>query len=105
MKEALMIMFQREAYLKKLREYYSDPEDMSKYLHDVVLKTPFLSHFLDREIIDLDIKIRNHREHLESLYISEKEAREESLDSQNDGCCNCPYGNGEGGCTIPACDF
>jgi len=88
----LKIVFCKKTYIDELCEYYGEPQGVRDHLQLMVNNYQFLSKFLRKNIENLDREI-------EKLYQNFLENQELSSERQG-GCYDCPWGNGEGGCTI-----
>ena len=76
-----------------------NPQDVRDYLQLLANRNRLLAISLKDDICDLNkIVAENFRLQQESYeeYLQEKRMR-------TSGCTGCPYGNGEGGCTIGGC--
>jgi len=89
----LKLVFLKNKYISSLCKYYGSPQEVRDYLQDMADKYQILSKFLKNDIEKFDREVEEeYQNYLENLnYIREKE----------NGCYDCPWGNGEGGCTIP----
>ncbi len=86
----------KKKYIDELCEHYGNPQDVRDHLLLIANDSRFLSHFLRKDIKNLDKEV-------EYRYFLFLESQIYSQERQG-GCFDCPWGNGEGGCTIPCCD-
>lgn len=80
-------IFKKRKFIAELCADFGEPEGVAAYLKKVA-NSSFLMFFLKKDIKNIEKQADLWRE-AESEY-------ESYLD-----CYNCPWGNGEGGCTIP----
>ena len=87
------LVFFKKKYISSLCEYYGYPQGVRDNLQFMASNYPFLSNLLKKDIEDFDKEVEEeYQNYLESqIYKSERQG----------GCYDCPWGNGEGGCTIP----
>lgn len=89
----LKIVFCKKIYIDGLYEYYGEPQGVYDHLQSMVDNHQFLLVFLRKNIEDLDREI----EKWDQYFFENQELSSE----RQGGCYDCPWGNGEGGCTIP----
>lgn len=92
-------IFLKKRSIEQLCDYYGNPQDVRDYLQLLANRNRLLAISLKDDICDLNkIVAENFRLQQESYeeYLQEKRMR-------TSGCTGCPYGNGEGGCTIGGC--
>lgn len=87
------LVFCKKKYISELCGYYGNPQEVRDHLQFMANNYQFLSKFLKKDIEKFDSEVKEeHQNFLESQnYTHERQG----------GCYDCPYGNGEGGCTIP----
>ena len=91
--EIVKIVFCKKKYINDLCEYYGNPQEVRDHLLDMADTHQILSKLLrsDIEMFDKEVE-EEYQNYLETQnYINERQG----------GCYDCPWGNGEGGCTIP----
>lgn len=93
----IKLLFSKKKYLEDLCDKYGNAEDVRDHLLEVITKYPFLSCILKDNIEELNLFIEREIQ----LSIIDLETSAEP----RGGCYDCPYGNGEGGCTIPYCNY
>ena len=93
----IKLLFSKKKYLEDLCDKYGNAEDVRDHLLEVITKYPFLSCILKDNIEELNLFIEREIQ----LSIIDLETSSEP----RGGCYDCPYGNGEGGCTIPYCNW
>ena len=80
-------------YISELCDYYGNPQGVRDHLLLISKESRILSKYLRKDIEKFDRDI-------EEEYKCYLESQNYSEESQG-GCFDCPWGNGEGGCTIP----
>ena len=85
---AKLVLFKKK-YINDLCVYYGSPREVRDHLQFIAGKHRILSGFLRNDIAQFT---KEDEEECQVNY--------SAIETQN-GCCNCPWGNGEGGCTIP----
>ncbi|MEE1255556.1 MAG: hypothetical protein UHN47_03455 [Lachnospiraceae bacterium] len=96
----IKLLFLKKKYISRLCGYYGNPQEVRDHLQFMAKKYQFLSVFLKKDIDDFDKEvekeyqnyIEGYQNYIEGIELSPKYAT---------GCYNCPWGDGEGGCTIP----
>ncbi len=101
----LLIPSLRGNYISSLCECY-DSVDMLDFLQKMCAKYKILVHFLKKEIAQKqkEVEFLLSPPDIKEISIEEIKEIEEMrkvLQMPNSKCCRCPWGNGEGGCTIP----
>lgn len=89
------IAFLKRNYIRKLYENLVFPQDVRDHLVLLSNSSRLLSIILKKDIEEFDRVVEeDYKRYLES-----------QIDSQEHqgGCFDCPWGNGEGGCTVPCC--
>lgn len=99
MKEMMRYMTNRKTYLEGLCEYYSEPEGVADHLKSVAQKHPFLSKIFQKDINKFAEEAERQKEWEYQRHLKYEQKMQE--ERENDGCTNCPWGNGAGGCSIP----
>ena len=86
------IVFCKRIYIRELCAYYGNPTEVRDHLQFMANNYQFLSNLLRKDIENFDNEVKEeYQNFLESQkYTSERQG----------GCYDCPWGNGEGGCTI-----
>ena len=102
LKETIKLIFFKKKYLSILEDEYGNPEDVSVHLQKISKKNFFFRRYLKKDIEMYDEEnLRWIENTLERKQKFQEEEEKQRL--YNGGCVECPYGNGEGGCTIPSC--
>lgn len=92
MKEIIEILTRRKGYIGKLCDYYGEPAGVLEHLRHLASKYPFLLLILRKDIESYSIATKEYNTCLFDA---------QDLEDNQGGCFSCPWGNGEGGCTIP----
>ena len=100
----LLIPSLRGNYISSLCEGY-DSVDMLDFLQKMCAKYKILVHFLKKEIAQKQKEVEFLLSPPDIKEISIEEIKEieemrEVMRQPNSKCCRCPWGHGEGGCTI-----
>lgn len=92
-----MIKMIKKRYISNLCGKYGNPQDVRDKLLTIVNKYPFLNLIFKNDINRFDQEVeKEHKLYLENrAYVNERRG----------SCYDCPYGNGEGGCTIGGCEY
>lgn len=89
------IVFFKKNYIGKLCEDYGNPQDVRDHLVLLSNNSRLLSIILKKDIEEFDRAVEeDYKYYLENHIVSQ---------AHQGGCFDCPWGNGEGGCTIPCC--
>lgn len=95
--DLIKFTFLKQRSIAWLCDEYGNPQDVRDYLQQLSDDNRLLAIFVKENIRELDQMIeedsRRHKEAYEE-YLLEKQ-------THASGCVDCPFGNGEGGCTIP----
>lgn len=100
-KDVFKFIFLKKHSIAQLCDYYGNPQDVRDHLQLLSDSNRLLA-------ISLKNNIRVLNQMVEEDFRRYQEAYEEYLSQKQIGisrCVDCPFGNGEGGCTIPSCDF
>lgn len=100
-KDVFKFIFLKKHSIAQLCDYYGNPQDVRDHLQLLSDSNRLLA-------ISLKNNIRVLNQMIEEDFRRYQEAYEEYLSQKQigiSGCVDCPFGNGEGGCTIPSCDF
>jgi len=89
----LKLVFCKKKYIDELCDYYVNPQEVRDHLQLIANRFKFFSFLIMEDIEELDKVVE---EDYQNYLISQEYAQERS-----GGCYDCPWGNGEGGCTIP----
>lgn len=90
----VMLVLCKKKYIDKLCGDFGNSEDVRNHLQFIVKKHQVLARFLRNDIEEFDRDVEE-----------EYRRRQDYLIESRGGCYDCPWGNGEGGCTIPGyCD-
>ena len=91
----IKLVFYKKKYISELCEYYGEPKGVRDHLLFLVNSYPIFSKHLSKEIARFNQETKDDEEYRMSIinYIEEE--------PRQGGCYDCPWGNGEGGCTIP----
>ena len=93
----LRIIFCKKIYINNLCDYFGNPQDVLDELQLTAKKSKILHFLLKKELEDFN---RIVEEEYQDFLIGQSLVQEEQ-----GGCVDCPWGNGEGGCTIPSCCY
>lgn len=93
MKTLLKILFKKKDFIDDLCEMYGNPYDVLWYLQQLADKSSIFAELLKKEI-------DYFKKEVDQWYAYEKEKELQEY-YPSGGCYDCPWGNGEGGCTIP----
>lgn len=93
--DIVKVIFLKRQFIAELLDDFGEPEGVAAYLKKVA-NSSFLMFFLKKDI-------KNIEKQADLLREAEYESYLEMLDykERHSVCYNCPWGNGEGGCTIP----
>lgn len=92
-------IFKKRKFIAELWADFGEPEGVAEYLKKVA-NSSFLMFLLKKDINNIDKQVDLWRE-AESEYESYLEMLDYKESQRHHVCYNCPWGNGEGGCTIP----
>lgn len=87
------LVFGKKKYITELCGYYGNPQEVRDHLQLIVNNYQILSILLRKDIEKFDREV-------EEEYQTFLESQNYTQERQG-GCYDCPWGNGEGGCTIP----
>jgi hypothetical protein len=96
----LKFLFLKKHSIEQLCDYYVDPQEVRDYLQLLADRNRLLA-------ISLKDDIRNLNQIIDEDYRLQQQGYEEYLlekQINSGGCIDCPFGNGEGECTILSCD-
>ena len=87
------IVLCKKKYISNLCERYGNPQEVRDHLQFMANNYQIISKFLRKDIEKFDREVEeDYQNFLESQnYLQERQG----------SCYDCPWGNGEGGCTIP----
>lgn len=93
--DIIKLVFCKKKYISELCVEYACPEGVRDHLLFLVNTYPIFSKYLRADIERL--------KELEDYNKETEELNQQSLELEQGGCYDCPWGNGEGGCTIGYC--